>query len=177
MNQPDSDATFNRLAPTLGPLAELLAPRSVFDRLSELGYRYVQLSAAQPGLRPRELDKSARRDLLATLRRREMSPAGVDLWIPPDHFLASATVDRAAEAVVEAIVEELREEIPEEMRDLIPDLEPAEQVKWIRAAQKKGIFNPQGRSSGPDSKQPSGKPPVDYDNMTPAQMRAAGYKS
>lgn len=103
MNQPDSDATFNRLAPTLGPLAESLAPRRVLDRLSELGFRAVQLSAAQPGLRPRELDKSARRDLLATLRRREMSPAGVDLWIPPNHFLDPAAVDRAAEAVVEAI--------------------------------------------------------------------------
>ena len=38
----------------------------------------VQLSAAQAGLRPRELDRSARRDLLATLRRRELAVAGID---------------------------------------------------------------------------------------------------
>ena len=81
----------------------MLTPREVFDRLSELGFRYVQLRAAHPGLRPRELDKSARRDLRATLRRRELAAAGVDLWIPPGHFLDPTTVDRAVEAMGEAI--------------------------------------------------------------------------
>ena len=89
------------LAPTLAPLA--LPPRQAFDRLREMGFRHVQLSAAQPGLRPRELDRSARRDLAATLRRRELGVAGIDAWIPPAHFLDAARVDRAVAMVIEAI--------------------------------------------------------------------------
>ncbi|UCD75305.1 MAG: TIM barrel protein [Phycisphaerales bacterium] len=80
-----------------------MALRKVLDRLSEQAFRYVQLSAAQPGFRPRELSKSARRDLRATLSRRELRVAGLDLWIPPTHFLDSTSVDRAVDAVSDAI--------------------------------------------------------------------------
>src|SRR5690606_35381914 len=89
------------LAPTLAALPG--EPRRSIDRLHELGFRFIQLSATHPGLRPRELDQSARRDLLATLRRRERSPAGVDLWIPPEHFADAAQVDRAVAAAIAAI--------------------------------------------------------------------------
>lgn len=89
------------LAPTLAPLPS--APRQAFDRMREMGFGYVQLSAAQAGLRPRELDRSARRDLLATLRRRELDVAGIDAWIPPADLLDPARVDRAVAAIVEAI--------------------------------------------------------------------------
>ena len=73
------------LAPTLAPLGE--QPRAALARLSKLGFRHVQLDATQPGLRPRELDRSARRHLAATLRRPEDSPIGVDLWVPASHFV------------------------------------------------------------------------------------------
>ena len=63
----------------------------------------MQLSAAQPGLRPRELDRSARRDLLASLRRRELAVGGIDAWVPPGHLLDPARVDRAVAALAEAI--------------------------------------------------------------------------
>lgn len=89
------------LAPTLAPLG--IDPRAVLDRLHESGFRFAQLSATQPGMRPRELDRSARRDLLATMRRREIEPAGIDLWIPPEHFSDPAQVDRAASAAIAAI--------------------------------------------------------------------------
>jgi sugar phosphate isomerase/epimerase len=89
------------LAVTIAPLPT--PPRQAFDRLREMGFRHVQLSATQPGLRPRELDRSARRDLLAVLRRRELSVSGVDLWIGPGDFLNPAKVDRAVAAVIEAI--------------------------------------------------------------------------
>lgn len=89
------------LAPTLASLPG--APRSVLNRLAEERYRAVQLDATQPGMRPRELDQSARRDLLATLRRKELAPAGIDLWIPPGHFNDPATMDRAIDATCEAI--------------------------------------------------------------------------
>jgi sugar phosphate isomerase/epimerase len=89
------------LAPTLAALVG--PPRAAMGRLSKLGFRHVQLSAAQGGLRPRELDRSARRDLLSTLRRHELRPAGLDLFIPHRDHLDPATADRAAAAVLDAI--------------------------------------------------------------------------
>jgi sugar phosphate isomerase/epimerase len=93
------------LAPTLEPLlADVVGDvRAALDRLAGMGFRCVQLSATQPGLRPRELDRSARRDLLATLRRKELTLAGIDLWIPPGHLLEPARVDYALDAVQQAI--------------------------------------------------------------------------
>jgi sugar phosphate isomerase/epimerase len=91
------------LAATLEPLTEAGDVRSAMERLAAAGVRHVQLSATQPGLRPRELDRSARRDLLATLRRREMMISGIDLWIPPGHFLDPGQVDRAVSACQQAI--------------------------------------------------------------------------
>jgi len=79
------------------------ALRQTFDRLHAMGFRWVQLSATQPGLRPRELDASARRDLLATLRRRELAVSGIDAWIPSSHFADEQHVDRAASALLEAV--------------------------------------------------------------------------
>ena len=89
------------LAATLAPLDT--EPRRAFDRLRDMGFRSVQFSAAQPGLRPRDLDGSARRDLAATLRRKDLRPGGVDAWIPPDHLLDPAHIDRAASALLDAI--------------------------------------------------------------------------
>jgi sugar phosphate isomerase/epimerase len=96
----------NELAPTLEPLmleSGGAAIRDALDRLHALRFRFVQLGATQEGLRPRDLDGSARRDLLATLRRRELRVAGIDAWIPPRHFLDAANSDRAVHAVQRAI--------------------------------------------------------------------------
>lgn len=78
------------------PRAELLAAASI-------GYRAVQLDAASPGLRPRELDRSARRDLAALLRRLQLHFAGVDLWIPPEHLVDPAHAERAIAAIEQGI--------------------------------------------------------------------------
>jgi hypothetical protein len=75
----------------------------VFDALSERGFRSVQLDAAEAGMRPRDLDRSARRGLVASLRRRGLTVSGLDLWIPPAHFLDPARADRAVAAVTGAI--------------------------------------------------------------------------
>lgn len=77
-------------------------PRSSIEWAARLGYRAVQLDAAVPGLRPRELDRSARRDLAALLRRLQLSFSGLDLWIPPLHFVEPASIDRAVSALVHA---------------------------------------------------------------------------
>lgn len=92
------------LAPTLEPLAvESGDVRTTIERLASMRFRHVQLSATHRGLRPRDLDASARRDLLATLRRSEITASGIDLWIPTAHLLDPANVDRAVDAIQSAI--------------------------------------------------------------------------
>ncbi len=94
--------------PLAAPIGELVAEQGLdvregIERLRSLGYRSVQWSATLAGVRPRELDAGARRDLRVILRRLGMAAAGVDLWIPVEHFADPARVDRAVAAAVEAI--------------------------------------------------------------------------
>ncbi|TVQ63610.1 MAG: hypothetical protein EA378_01625 [Phycisphaerales bacterium] len=77
--------------------------RGLLEWLSAGQVRAVTLDAAAPGLRARELSRSARRDLAATLRRLELAPGGLDLWIPPSHFADPARQDRAISATVGAL--------------------------------------------------------------------------
>ena len=85
------------LAPTVAPLGTDF--RGLCERLHRGRWRAVQLSAAMPGMRPQDLGASARRDVAATLRRLELRPAGLDLWIPREHFREPGLVDRAVHAV------------------------------------------------------------------------------
>jgi sugar phosphate isomerase/epimerase len=89
------------LAPTLQPLGG--EARDDLARIASMGFRAVQLSATQSGMRPRELDASARRGLRAALRRLELAPSGIDLWIPPEHFTDSEHIERAIDAVRSAV--------------------------------------------------------------------------
>ncbi len=87
-------------------LAGLMSPTRLRDQVewaASLGFRALQLNAAAPGTRPRELGRSARRDIAGMLRRNELSLSGIDLWIPPAHFLDPARADHAMSAVSEAI--------------------------------------------------------------------------
>lgn len=69
------------------------------------GYRAVQLNLGPGGaaLKPRDLGRSARRDLGALLRRNELLFSGGDLWIPPRHFTDPAASDRALAAAIDAV--------------------------------------------------------------------------
>jgi len=67
------------------------------------GYRCVQLDARILDMRPRLLDRSARREVAFLLRRAQLDVSGLDLWIPPTHFGDPVHVDRAVGAVIEAI--------------------------------------------------------------------------
>ncbi len=89
------------LAPTLAAFGD--KPRAALDRLASLAFRAVQLSASQPGMRPRELDRSGRRDLLGRLRSLAIAPAGLDLWIPEAHLRDPARSDRAVAAIQAAV--------------------------------------------------------------------------
>jgi len=67
------------------------------------GFDAVQLDASASEARPRDLGRSARRDIGAILRRAELVCSGIDLWIPPAHFVDAARADRALSAVAEAL--------------------------------------------------------------------------
>lgn len=82
------------------PAAELRAGLALARRA---GCEAVTLNGAAPGMRARDLDRSARRDLGATVRREGLAIAGLDLWIPASHFADAAHVDRAVSAALAAI--------------------------------------------------------------------------
>jgi hypothetical protein len=80
-----------------------LSPREAMKAVHHAQFRAVQLPLTGPGrLVPRDLGPSARRDVAATLRRFELTPAGLDCWVPTSHFIESDTVDRAVAAVLDA---------------------------------------------------------------------------
>lgn len=77
-------------------------PREAIAWAASLKAKSVQLDATAASMRPRELDRSGRRDVAALLRRSGLLFSGLDLWIPPTHFADAAHVDRAASAVIAA---------------------------------------------------------------------------
>ena len=112
-----SHPTFPQLPPVAVAMAGLdldaagLAPiapggervRGLIGWLARAGARGLRIDATAAGIRPRELDRSGRRDLAALLRRSELAFAGVDFFIPPEHFLKPDMVDRAVSGVLAAI--------------------------------------------------------------------------
>ena len=83
---------------------------------------------------------------------------------------------KQSDKALNEIAENLIEDIPEDMRDIIPNLAPAEKIKWIRNANKKGFFELKLPENSPDSRRPGGKPPIDFKDMTPQAIMATGYK-
>ncbi|MCA3006322.1 MAG: hypothetical protein LW650_06985 [Planctomycetaceae bacterium] len=98
---PDAPASTGAASAPAEVDAERLRPALTWA--ARAGFRCVQLSAAAPGLRARDLDRSARRDLAATLRRQGLALSGLDLWIPPEHFRLADRQDRAVSATLGAI--------------------------------------------------------------------------
>jgi len=78
-------------------------PQNTINWCLSAGARAVQLDAAMPGLRPRELSGGERRGLAAFVARSGAAVSGVDLFIPPEHFTSAAHVDRAVGALADAI--------------------------------------------------------------------------
>lgn len=81
---------------TIGPLG---SAAEAFVLVAGLGLAAVQLDAADPGMRPREMGASARRDLAVTLRRLGLRASGIDCFVPVERFADPAQVERAMEAV------------------------------------------------------------------------------
>lgn len=87
-----------------GLAGQFASPRNALEWIANLAHHHpsiggVQLDATMPGLRPRELDESARRDIASFLRRRGLRCTGVDLFIPPEHYTRSDSQDRAMTAL------------------------------------------------------------------------------
>ena len=78
-------------------------PRQVIERAAGAGFRAIVIDAARQGVRPRDLDRSARRGLASLLRRLELRLAGIELWIPPAHYASPAHSDRALTSTLSAI--------------------------------------------------------------------------
>jgi len=98
--------------------------------------------------------------------------------VPYSRFQQVNEAKKTAEGTLMELVDELKEDIPEDFRDLVPSgLNPADQVRWIRNAIKKGLFNQNRVESGPDARRAGGKPPTDFDGMSPQAIMAQGYKS
>ena len=93
------------LAPTIRPVVKQTdgTVRMALERLSAAGFQSVQLDATMAGLRPRDLDIRARKDLLGLLGRRSLTLAGVDLFIPRRHFMEPENLDRALSAALAGI--------------------------------------------------------------------------
>ena len=77
--------------------------RAAIDHATRLGFQGVRIDGTRPGVRARELDRSARRDLAATIRRAGLVFGGLDLFLPPAHLGPGHLQDRAATAVEHAI--------------------------------------------------------------------------
>ncbi|MBI1369447.1 MAG: TIM barrel protein [Planctomycetes bacterium] len=89
---------------TLAPLvAAGLSVQQAAERAASAGFRSVQLSAAAKGLRPRELDQRARRDVLMMLSRAGLMLGGLDLMIPRKDWTDAATQERAVDAALAAM--------------------------------------------------------------------------
>lgn len=70
----------------------------------ELRVRGVALDGARPDCRAKDLGRSARRDLAAMIRRAELELAGIDLWIPSEHYADAQRSARALEAALAGAV-------------------------------------------------------------------------
>ncbi len=77
--------------------------RATINAIATLGVRGIALDATDRATRPRELSRSARRDIAALLRREELELTGLDLWIPPEHFTSPSTSERAIDATTQAL--------------------------------------------------------------------------
>ena len=97
--------------------------------------------------------------------------------IPKSRFDELNEKRKTAVQALEDIATGFIETIPDDMREMVPDLPPAEKIRWIQTAQKKGLFTKSQDANGLDSKKPGDKPPIDFSNLSPQAIMAQGYKS
>lgn len=82
---------------------EAASARGLIGWVNSMGYRAIALDGTHPELRARSLDRSARRDLAASLKRSQLGLSGIDVFVPAKHFADREHADRATAAVYGAI--------------------------------------------------------------------------
>lgn len=98
-------------------------------------------------------------------------------WIPKSRFDSLNEKKKQAEQTLEEIANEFVNDLPEDMKDIVPDLSPAEKIKWIKSAQKKGIFS-QKAAESPDNETPAkGNKQVNTEGMSSFDMLNVGFKN
>ena len=105
-----------------------------------------------------------------------VNPEHEDNRIPRSRLNQEIEKRRAAEGELKTLADSLKADIPEEFQPLIPGLPPGQQIKWLRDAITRGLFD-QKPADSIDSKRPGEKPPQNFDAMTPTQIMATGYKT
>ncbi len=106
--------------------------------------------------------------------------AGEDTQALKSKLDEEASKRKAAESALDAIYHDLLQEVPEQHRDMIPPLAVGDQIKWIRAALKKGIFSKESRPEVKvDQSRPRTSPQtqVNLDDLKPEAKIAFGYKT
>ncbi len=73
------------------------------------------------------------------------------------------------------LVDEFKEDVPEDLQDLIPDLSPADQLKWLRSATKKGLFATKVDDSPASETPGKSSNDVDLSNMSSYQKLNFGF--
>jgi hypothetical protein len=105
------------------------------------------------------------------------STANAENMIPKSRFDQVNQQKNELNDTLKGLVDELKADIPEDFQDLIPEMKPADQIKWIRNATKKGIFTKKAES-GPDSETPNkGTKQVDTTGMSTFDMLSHGFKN
>ena len=109
-------------------------------------------------------------------QNRNASDKGDQKMVPKFRFDEVNAKKKAAEDELAAVADSLKEDIPEDHRDLIPDLPPAALIKWIRAANAKGIFSPKAVESPDGGKRPNPRQPTeDTTGLSPQTIMSRGY--
>lgn len=131
-----------RLAATIRPLvvAGDGTVRTALGELAKWKIPAVQLDATLAGIRPRDLSQRARKDLAALIARQGLQLAGVDLFLPRQHYTDPQHVDRAVTATLAAI--ELAADLGKATLSLgLPVAEVSEEVRrtLVEAADGRGV--------------------------------------
>lgn len=96
--------------------------------------------------------------------------------IPKSRLDAEIAKRKESDQTLTEIAQGFVDDVPEDMRDIIPDLPAAKKIQWIKAANKKGLFDPPQAQNGPDSKRPGSKKAENFEKMSPQTIMAQGYK-
>lgn len=130
------------LAPTLGPLVRQTGRKlaQVTAELAKAGFGAAQLDITLPGVRPRELSDTGRKDLRGMFARQGLLLAGLDLFIPRKDFVDEAKLDRAMAAALAGI--ELAGDLgrlPLSLPLPVKQMDTAARAQLVEAAHGRGV--------------------------------------